>query len=78
MLVAVSGGPRRDGSPLLRVLLIVLGVLLVLAVTVGLCAKCREHMACCAEGDDGCCAEDQDREGVQEQDEDTGEQPESV
>ncbi len=69
MFVAMFGRPRRNGSPFLRVLLIAAGVLLVLAAAGGLCAKCREHMACSAEGDGECCAEDDDREEQDEEEE---------
>ena len=52
MFIAMCGRSRRDGAPLLRALLIAAGVLLVLAVAAGLCAKCKEHMACCGEDED--------------------------
>jgi len=85
MLVAVFGRPRRNGSPVLRALLIAAGVLLALAVAGGLCAKCREHMACCAREDDVTGAEDEDREDVLVEDseaqgtaDEVGEQSESA
>ena len=49
---------RQGQSPLLRALLIGAGVLLLLAAVGGLCAKCKEHMACCAGEGDECCADD--------------------
>ena len=67
MFIVMCGRSRRDGSPLLRALLIAAGVLLVLAVAGGLCAKCKEHMACSAGEGDECCAEDEDTDDEQEE-----------
>ena len=69
MLVAVFGRPKRNGSPVVRALLIALGLLLALAVAGSLCAKCREHMACCPGGDDVVREEDEDGEEEQVEDE---------